>query len=116
MTTFGEITKNVCKICDIDAEWGGLLDLLQNGMPCGVSTGWLLLDDYFTILKDQLNVVGGWPGTGKSEWVDSMFINLVLAKKWNCLMFSPESYPLKIYKMDLIKKLIGKKDLSKEEL
>lgn len=116
MTTFGDVIKNVCKICDIPNDWGELLQLHEKGMPPGISTGWPFLDNYFKILKGQLNVVGGWPGTGKTEWVDSLFVNLVLSNKWNCLMFSPESYPLKIYKMDLIKKLIGKNVLTKEEL
>ena len=46
------------------------------GWPKGTSTGWRSLDELYTIGLGQWTAVTGVPGSGKSEWVDALLVNL----------------------------------------
>jgi len=50
--------------------------LWDRGLPPGFSTGWKTLDPHYTVAPGQLTVVTGWPGSGKSEWLDGLLVNL----------------------------------------
>jgi len=83
----------------------------ESGIPEGFSTGWGHMDENFMILKDQLNVVSGYPGSGKSEWVECVACNLVRYDKWTIFMYAPESHPDTKHTQSLVEKIVGKQML-----
>lgn len=81
--------------------------LWVEGLPPGTSTGWKSLDNLYTVMPGQLSVVTGWPGSGKSEWLDAMLINLAY-QGWKFAMFSFENQPVSLHVAKLLEKLSGK--------
>lgn len=86
---------------------GGLNALHSLGMKRGDSTGWACVDELYTVQPGQLTVVTGWPGSGKSEFVDAMLLNLA-RNGWRFAMFSPENRPTAMHVAKLVEKLVGK--------
>lgn len=60
----------------------------------GVSTGFPDLDELMMMCKGLLAVTTGYPGSGKSEFVDQLTFNLGMLHGWRSLYFSPENYPI----------------------
>lgn len=83
-------------------------DLYLNGVTGGVSTGWSDMDEFYTVMPGQLNVITGIPGHGKSEWADAMAVNLAHREQWRTAFYSPENYPVKLHLVKLAEKYIGK--------
>ena len=52
------------------------LSLYRDGRQRGLSTGWPSLDEFMTIRPGELSVVTGIPGSGKSEFIDALAVNL----------------------------------------
>lgn len=72
-----------------------VLELL-NGDPefiKGCSTGWEALDEYYNVVPGELTIVTGTPGSGKSEWLLSMCMNLAEQKDWRIGLISFEHKP-----------------------
>ena len=106
MATLGEMQS---LIADIDKPFETLRDHYINGVPPGISTGWRGFDDYFLFTPEgQLNVVTGAPSAGKSEWVNSLSINMMISHGWRTLVYSPETHPLEFHLRILCEKLTGK--------
>lgn len=82
-------------------------DLWRKGLPRGERTGWAGLDQHYTVAEGQLTIVTGWPGSGKSEFLDALLVNLA-GKGWKIAMFSFENQPVKLHIQKLAEKLIGK--------
>lgn len=72
----------------------------------GVSTGWHGFDKYFTVQPGELTIVTGTPGSGKSNWLDALCVNLARDHQWIIPMFSPENQPLKKHASRLMEKFI----------
>jgi len=66
---------------------------LAEGFKPGLSTGYSFLDDYYTVEGGQLTVVTGLPGSGKSEFVDMLMVNLAEASGWKFAICSWENPP-----------------------
>lgn len=80
--------------------------LWERGLPPGDKTGWPGVDKHYTIAPGQFTVVTGWPGSGKSEWLDALLINLA-RQGWNIVYFSPENTPAELHLAKLMEKLAG---------
>lgn len=78
------------------------------GIQRGLSTGWTNLDNLYTIKPGQLTIVTGVPGSGKSEWVDSLALNLARDQDWPIAVYSPENYPLAKHYEKFCEKHLGK--------
>jgi twinkle protein len=68
-------------------------------------------DQHMSWNRGELGVVTGIPGSGKSTWLDYMFVRLAYLKNWKFGIFSPENIaPLKITRMSeqLLSKPLGK--------
>lgn len=85
-----------------------LYDLYEGGMPRGASTGWPDMDEFFTVMPGQLNIVTGIPGHGKSEWVDALAVNLAHFHGWRIGMYSPENFPIKLHVSKIAEKFTGR--------
>lgn len=89
-------------------QFAKLVDRLwEKGLPPGTSTGWQSLDHHYTVAPGQLTIVTGWPGSGKSEWLDAMLLNLAF-QGWRIAVYSPENRPEEIHVIKYIEKLVGK--------
>ena len=69
------------------------LALYRAGRTRGLSTGWLSLDPYLTIRPGDLSVVTGVPGAGKSEFLDSLMVNMAHDHGWRFACCSFENLP-----------------------
>lgn len=81
--------------------------LWRDGLPAGDSTGWLQLDEFYTVAPGQFTVITGWPSHGKSEWLDALLVNLA-KRGWCTALFSPENYPSQVHIAKLLAKASGK--------
>lgn len=81
--------------------------LWSAGLERGDSTGWACVDELLTIAPGLVTVVTGWPGSGKSEWVDAVAMNLV-RQDWSIAYYSPENLPIELHLSKLAEKWIGK--------
>lgn len=80
--------------------------LWMDGLPSGSKTGWPSIDQHYTVLPGQLSIVTGWPGAGKSEWLDALMVNLT-RQSWKFAVFSAENMPVQFHIQKLMEKLSG---------
>lgn len=99
-----EVTPGVCTPVVLLNK---LLDLWDEGLPPGDETGWPALDRHYTVAPGQVTVVTGWPGSGKSEWLDALLVNL-WHQGWKIAIFSPENQPIELHMAKLLEKISGK--------
>lgn len=85
----------------------GLAELYASGLPKGSRTGWPSVDRLYRPLPGQLTVVTGWPGSGKSEWLDALLLNLA-RQGWRHAIFSPENHPVHLHLVKYLEKFVGK--------
>lgn len=81
--------------------------LYAQGIPKGASTGWLSVDQLYTVKVGEVTVVTGIPSSGKSEWLDALTINLMQQQAWRFGFFSPENYPIERHVAKLVEKYTG---------
>ena len=82
-------------------------DLYVNGIGKGMSTGLPSVDNLFTIAEGALYVVTGLPGSGKSEFVDQLMINIATNHGIKSAIASFENQP-HAHIAKLAEKLVGK--------
>ena len=67
--------------------------LYSEGIIGGVSTGIASVDELMTIVPGQLSIVTGLPGSGKSEFIDQLMVNLAQNEDWKFAIASFENPP-----------------------
>lgn len=97
------MTRRIWTLTDRQAA---LNVLYSFGMRRGSSTGWRCVDEHYTVAPGQLTVVTGWPGSGKSEWVDALLVNLA-KHDWRHAVYSPENKPIEIHMAKILEKWVG---------
>jgi twinkle protein len=80
----------------------------SGGMPAGSSTGWSSIDALYTVGMGQWTAVTGTPGSGKSEWLDALLVNLAEHENWLFALYSPENFPTEGHLVKLVEKRIRK--------
>ena len=78
---------------DIGQFESDVLALYKAGRRRGVSTGWAEVDRYMTIRPGELSIVSGIPGSGKSEFIDALMVNLAQQEQWRFALCSFENPP-----------------------
>jgi twinkle protein len=81
--------------------------LYSNGMMGGLSTGMPSVDELFTIKQGQLSIVTGVPGSGKSEFIDQLMVNLAQKYDWKFAVASFENPP-PLHIAKIAEKIVGK--------
>jgi twinkle protein len=81
--------------------------LWSTGLKPGDSTGWEAVDEFYTVAPGLVTVVTGWPGSGKSEWVDALAVNLI-RQGWSFAFYSPENLPIELHLSKLTEKWLRK--------
>jgi len=101
------VAKNPLAGCT-PTDFAGLLGRLwEQGMPPGDKTGWPSVDKLYTVVPGQMTILTGWPGSGKSEWLDALLLNLG-KQGWKFAIFSPENQPTEIHVAKFIEKYLCK--------
>ena len=67
--------------------------LYVDGIVGGASTGLASVDSLFTVVTGQLTIVTGIPGSGKSEFIDQIMVNLAKRDDWKFAIASFENPP-----------------------
>lgn len=98
----------VSGIFELDDIEDAFEDLYINGLRKGVSTGFKGLDQYYTVLPGQWTLLTGIPGHGKSNFLDSLVVNLTTQHDWRFAFFSPENQPIQRHFANILEKKIGK--------
>lgn len=91
----------VFEVQDLSAR---IVALHKHGWERGVSTGWRELDRHYTVRPGEFTVVSGIPGSGKSEWLDALVVNLAREQGWPFGVFSPENQPLEDHAARIVEK------------
>jgi twinkle protein len=87
----------------------GLALYRRGGLPAGSKTGWRGVDELYTIGMGQWTAVTGTPGSGKSEWLDALCVNLAEADPtWLFAIYSPENWPTSTHLTKLVEKRVRK--------
>jgi len=81
--------------------------LYSSGVDKGVSTGWSSLDPLYMVRPGILSIVTGIPGSGKSNWIDAMMVNIARKEGWSFAIFSPENQPLEDHMARILEKYVG---------
>ena len=84
-----------------------ILDFYKNGYKKSYSTGFSDLDAYYKIRPQEFTIITGIPGHGKSEFLDSIIINMIRDHNWKVAIFSPENHPVERHHTKLIEKVAG---------
>lgn len=100
MSDWPEVTLHAAMLEELEALW-------HDGMPPGDKTGWPSVDKHYSVAPGQMTILTGWPGSGKSEWLDALLINL-MHQGWRTAIFSPENQPLVLHAAKLLEKVSGK--------
>src|SRR6185369_2723024 len=82
--------------------------LYATGLPRGDLTGFDNLNQFYTVGQSQWTAITGYPGSGKSEFLDAMMVNLARSYGWKFAVFSPENYPHELHVSKLAEKWVGK--------
>lgn len=107
---FGEkqnLAKQIGVVRPADLE-GVIHKIFKNGLYRGETTGYRDLDDYFRVCKGQMNIITGIPSHGKSEFADSLLVNLAMLYGWKFAIFSPENFPYELHVIKFIEKFVEK--------
>lgn len=82
--------------------------LYERGTPRGVSTGWAVLDKFYTVRPGDVTVMTGIPNSGKSELLDAILVNLAGSQGWCFGIYSPENWPIPEHVKKLAEKYTGR--------
>jgi twinkle protein len=78
------------------------------GVEHGLGTGWKQFDEFYTVRVGEMTIVTGIPGSGKSNFIDALAINMMLREHWRFAFFSPENWPIQRHLKTMLEKLMVK--------
>ena len=82
---------------------------MEQGMPHGNTIHLFGIDHLITFEPGRFYVATGWPGSGKSAFVDFVVLSLAAYYGWKAVYFSPEKYPTSRHYAELATTLMGRK-------
>ncbi len=83
--------------------------IFEDGLQRGVTIGHENIDRFLSFETRRLCLVTGYPGSGKSEFIDEMAERLNIRYGWRFAYFSPENAPLAYHASKLIEKFTGRR-------
>ena len=95
--------------------------LYKRGGVRGFSTGWPVFDRVFSLAPGTLNIVTGYPSSGKSQFVQALAVNTVKNLNWKWAIFSPEMMPVGLLSADFLEKIMhnpffGRDKMTEDEM
>ncbi len=100
----GARPEPVAGLIDPDDLWAAVVRYRPEP---GVSTGWPELDAWWTVKAGYWTVLTGWPGSGKSGFLDALVVNLAQQHDWPCALYSPENWPVERHARRLVEVWCG---------
>jgi len=85
-----------------------VMNTYSDGDKPGKTTGISCLDNYYRIEQGEMCVITGFPGSGKSEFMDYLSVNLARLHGFKYAYFSPETKPAHYHPRRIIQKLYNK--------
>lgn len=83
----------IAGLFDVSKYSDDVMSYYSNGVPEAESTGYVDIDKLYRVTTGQLTLVTGIPGSGKSEFVDQLMVNLALKSDWKFAVCSFENRP-----------------------
>lgn len=96
--------QSVYSVADV---YNKVLELYDQGLKPGLSTGWNNVDKLYTIRRCEMTVLTGIPGSGKSFWLDTLAVNLNNLYSWKIAFCSPENWPIQRHIANIAEKYTG---------
>lgn len=90
-----------------DRFYDTFVGLYNGDIPKGWSTGLSSLDEIFTVNAGMMTVATGYPGSGKSELIDQICVNIALSQGIRTAFCSFEK-PGEFHMIQLAQKIVGK--------
>lgn len=85
-----------------------VIDLYSQERHKGLTTGWGVIDEHFTLHKREMTFVGGVPQSGKSTYLDALMVQVAVLHGWKFLVFSPEAAGIEAHIAGLCSAYVGK--------
>ena len=85
-----------------------IFDLYHQGLRPGLSTGWPILDQFYTVRPAEMTIITGIPSSGKSTWLDALTVNLNRQHGWKIAFCSPENWPIERHIASIAEKIMLK--------
>lgn len=70
-----------------------IFSFYSDGVPEAESTGYVDVDAIYRVAVGELTLVTGIPGSGKSEFIDQIMVNLAMTRDWKFAICSFENKP-----------------------
>ena len=96
--------EGIVKVSDIA---NAIKEIRVDGFKGGAKIGLNSIDNLYTVCADQISVVTGVPGSGKSELIDYFMVSLAQKEDWKFAIFSAEN-PIEIHVGKLLEKYSGR--------
>lgn len=96
------------KLVDYDQLFDDVQNTYSEGDKPGLTTGMPWLDKNYRIELGEMCVVTGFPGSGKSEFMDYLSVNLAKLHGFKYAYFSPETKPAHYHVRRIIQKYYDK--------
>lgn len=97
--------KGVFEVLDLSDK---INRLYEQGYERGHSTGFANLDEIYTVRPGEWTAVTGIPNSGKSNFLDAMFVRMAKTHGWRFGVFSPENQPLEDHMARIIEKYVDR--------
>lgn len=100
-------TVGIYKVTDVLQE---VMEVQNRGLDPGDPPGkdWQKFSYRYRVKRGMMTIVTGMPSSGKSEFMDAIFVNLARECGWKFAVFSPENYPISLHVIKLAEKYAGK--------
>ena len=100
------MTMRAYSLHELDVDLG---KLYVDGVKRGLRLPWAGMEKLFTVCPEQFTLITGVPGSGKSEWLDAMLIELLRQNpSARVAYYSPENRPYSLHVAKLLEKYVGK--------
>lgn len=103
-----QASKKFDGLYTIESLLDPLYKLYEEGSKPGLKTGWPELDVLYSVRPGEMTIVTGIPGHGKSNFMDSLMVNLWRNHKWRFAVCSPENWPIQRHIAGILEKVVGK--------
>jgi twinkle protein len=89
------------------AVWKELKNAWFNEDPNGLPTHFPTLAPYWSWLPDEVTLVTGWPGHGKSEFMLQLMLTKSVYEGWKWALYVPENMPARRIITKLVQSYVG---------
>jgi hypothetical protein len=89
------------------AIWKELKNAWFNEDPNGLPTHFPTLAPYWSWLPDEVTLVTGWPGHGKSEFMLQLMLTKSVYEGWKWALYVPENMPARRIITKLVQSYVG---------